>query len=133
MIVTGELDLRLLTAFIVYSLIILGGGGWGYRKKSFEAYAVAERSMGLGLATTAFVATFLSAVTIIGVSGYASINGWAAAAFTCYGYALGWVLLVVAARRLYDVRLTTVPEFLGVRYEYKGLRALAPRTQIARD
>jgi SSS family solute:Na+ symporter len=130
-IVTGELDLRLLTAFIVYSLIILGVGVWGYRKKSFEAYAVAERSMGLGLATTAFVATFLSAVTIIGVSGYASINGWAAAAFTCYGYALGWVLLVVAARRLYDVRLTTVPEFLGVRYESKGLRAFAALTVIA--
>ena len=64
--VTGELDLRLLSAFIAYSVVILGVGVWGYRKKSFEAYAVADRSMGFGLATTAFVATFLSAVTIIG-------------------------------------------------------------------
>ena len=129
--VTGELDLRLLTAFIAYSIFILGVGLWGYRKKSFNAYAVAERNMGLGLATTAFVATFLSAVTVIGVSGYASINGWAAASFTCYGYALGWVFLVIAAKRLHAVRLTTVPEFLGERYESQGLRAFAALTVIA--
>ncbi len=124
------IDLRLLAAFAVYSLFILGVGVWGFRKKSFEAYAVAERTMGLGLATSAFVATFLSAVTIIGVSGYASVNGWAAASFTCYGYALGWVLLVAAAKRLHRARLTTVPEFLGVRYGSNGLRAFAALTVI---
>jgi Na+/proline symporter len=124
-VVSGELDVTLLAAFIAYSVFILGVGAWGFRKGSFEAYAVAERTMGLGLATSAFVATFLSAVTIIGVSGYASINGWSAAAFTCYGYALGWVLLVVAARRLHRARLDTVPQFLGARYESAGLRAFA--------
>ncbi len=126
----GELDLRLLAAFAAYSVFILCVGVWGYRRKSFEAYAVAERTMGLGLATSAFVATFLSAITIIGVSGYASINGWAAASFTCYGYALGWVLLVVASKRLHRARLDTVPEFLGERYESRGLRALAALTVI---
>lgn len=121
----GALDLRLLVGFIAYSIFIFGVGVWGYRRKSFEAYAVAERTMGLGLATSAFVATFLSAITIIGVSGYASINGWAAASFTCYGYALGWVLLVIAGKRLHQARLHTVPEYLGERYESKGLRAVA--------
>ena len=95
------MDLRLLSAFIAYSIFILGVGVWGYRKRSFDSYAVADRTLGLGLATSAFVATFLSAVTIIGVSGYASINGWSAAAFTCYGYALGWILLLVASGRLH--------------------------------
>ena len=128
---SGDLDLTLLAAFAAYSLFILGVGVWGFRKKSFEAYAVAERNVGLGLATSAFVATFLSAVTIIGVSGYASINGWAAASFTCYGYALGWILLLVAAKRLHRARLNTVPEFLGVRYESPGLRAIAALTVIA--
>ena len=115
----------LLAAFLGYSVFILGVGVWGYRRKSFAAYAVAERTMGLGLATSAFVATFLSSVTIIGVSGYASVNGWSAAAFTCYGYALGWILLVVAAKRIHRSRLTTVPEFLGARYESTALRAFA--------
>ena len=119
------MDLGLLTGFIAYSIFILAVGIWGYRKKSFESYAVADRTMGLGLATSAFIATFLSAVTIIGVSGYASINGWSAAAFACYGYALGWILLLVAARRLHRVRLTTVPECLGARYESTGLRAFS--------
>ena len=125
------MDLRLLSAFIVYSIFILGVGVWGYRKRSFDSYAVADRTLGLGLATSAFVATFLSAVTIIGVSGYASINGWSAAAFTCYGYGLGWILLLVASGRLHRVRLTTVPEFLGVRYESTGLRAFSALTIIA--
>ena len=129
--VSGELDVAVLTAFIVYSVFILGVGVWGFRKRSFEAYAVADRSMGLGLATSAFVATFLSAVTIIGVSGYASLYGWSAAAFTCYGYALGWVLLVVAGKRLHRARLSTVPEFLGARFESGGLRAFAALIVIA--
>ena len=77
------MDLGLLTGFIAYSIFILAVGIWGYRKKSFESYAVADRTMGVGLATSAFIATFLSAVTIIGVSGYAAINGWSAAAFAC--------------------------------------------------
>jgi SSS family solute:Na+ symporter len=129
--VSGELDVRLLVAFITYSVFILGVGVWGFRKGSFEAYAVAERGMGLYLATSAFIATFLSAVSIIGVSGYASITGWAAASFTCYGYALGWVLLVVAGKRLHRARLNTVPEFLGARYESGGLRAFAALIVIA--
>ena len=53
------MDFGLLSTFIAYSVFILGVGVWGYRKKSFESYAVADRTMGLGLATTAFVATFL--------------------------------------------------------------------------
>ena len=125
------MDLGLLSAFIAYSIFILAVGVWGYRKRSFDSYAVADRTMGLGLATSAFVATFLSAVTIIGVSGYASINGWSAAAFTCYGYALGWILLLVASGRLHRARLTTVPEFLGLRYESTGLRAFSALTIIA--
>ena len=125
------MDFGLFMAFIAYSTFILAVGVWGYRKKSFESYAVADRTMGLGLATSAFVATFLSAVTIIGVSGYASVNGWSAAAFTCYGYSLGWILLLVASGRLHKVRLTTVPECLGVRYESTGLRAFSALTIIA--
>ncbi len=125
------MDYTLLGVFIGYSIFILSVGVWGYRRKSFASYAVAERTMGLGLATSAFVATFLSSVTIIGVSGYASRYGWAAASFTCYGYALGWILLVVAAKRLHRARLTTVPEFLGVRYESKALRMIAALAIIA--
>ena len=115
------MDYVLLAAFIVYSLFVLSVGVWGYRKESFATYAVADRSIGTPLATGAFVATFLSAITVIGVSGYASRYGWSAAALTCYGYALGWILLVVAAKKMHRSGLTTVPEFLRTRYESIGL------------
>ena len=115
------MDGVLLAAFIIYSLFVLAVGVWGYRKESFSEYAVAGRSIGLFLGTGSFVATFLSAITVIGVSGYASRFGWSAAAFACYGYALGWILLVVAARKMHRSGLTTVPEFLRTRYESTGL------------
>ncbi len=125
------MNATLLATFIAYSTFVLAVGLWGYRKGSFASYAVADRTMGTVMATGAFVATFLSAVTVIGVSGYASRYGWAAAAFTCYGYATGWILLVVAARRMHRSRLTTVPELLRVRYESPGLGTLAALAIIA--
>jgi Na+/proline symporter len=119
-----------LLAFLAYSLFILGVGLWGYRKTSLASFAVAERKMGLVVSTGTFMATFVSAVTVIGVSGYASRYGWSAAAFSCYGYALGWILLVLAAGRLHRTKLTTVPEFLYKRYRSTALRVFAAGTII---
>lgn len=115
------MDGLFLAAFISYSLFVLAVGVWGYRQESFSSYAVAGRSIGVFLGTGSFVATFLSAVTVIGISGYASRYGWAAAALSCYGYAFGWILLVVVAKRMHLSGLTTVPEFLRTRYESIGL------------
>jgi Na+/proline symporter len=114
-----------LSAFLAYSLLILGVGVWSYRRSSLSSFAVAERKMGLVLATGTFMATFISAVTVIGVSGYASRFGWSAAAFSCYGYALGWILLVAAAGRLHRTELSTVPEFLQRRFDSTALRMFA--------
>ena len=124
------MDYLLLGAFVAYSAFILCVGVWGYRKKSFESFALAGRKMGTVLATSAFVATFLSAISVIGVSGYASRYGWSAAAFACYGYALGWILLLIASRRLHRSRMTTIPEFLAVRFESRNLRIFAGLTII---
>jgi len=125
------MDYLLLGAFVAYSGFILCVGVWGYRKKSFESFALADRKMGTLLATSAFVATFLSAISVIGVSGYASRYGWSAAAFTCYGYALGWILLLIAAGRLHRSRMTTIPEFLAVRFDSQSLRVFAGLTIIS--
>jgi len=114
-----------LSAFFFYSVFILGVGVWGYRRSSLSSFAVAERKMGVVLATGTFMATFISAVTVIGVSGYASRYGWSAAAFTCYGYALGWILLVTIAGRLHRTELNTVPEFLHRRFGSSALRIFA--------
>jgi Na+/proline symporter len=55
----------LLATFILYSVFILAVGLWGCRRESLAAYAVPNRSMNLPLATGAFIATFISAVTEI--------------------------------------------------------------------
>jgi Na+/proline symporter len=78
-----------LRAFALYSVVILGVGVWGFRRGSLSSFAVAERKMGLLLTTGKFMATFISVVTVIRVSGYASRFGWSAAGFSCYGYSLG--------------------------------------------
>lgn len=114
-----------LAAFLIYSLGLVGVGYWSYRRSSFASFAVAERKMGLLLATGTFVATFISAVTVVGLSGYASRYGWAAASLMPFGNALGWVLLVIAAGRLHRTELTTVPEFLALRYDSRALRMFA--------
>jgi SSS family transporter len=120
----------LLATFIIYSLFILGVGVWGYRRESLASFAVADRQMGTIMGTGAFVATFISAVTVIGVSGYASQYGWAAAALTCYGYAIGWILLVVAAKRMHQSQLTTIPEFLRIRFESPFLATFSALTIV---
>ncbi len=111
-----------LGSFAAYSLVVLCVGIWGYRRGTLSSFAVAERKMGLFFATGTFMATFISAVTVIGVSGYASRFGWSAAAFSCYGYAMGWILLVTAAGRLHRTELSTVPEFLHRRFNSTALR-----------
>jgi SSS family transporter len=125
-----QIETVYLLAFLAYSVFILSVGLWGYRRTSLASFAVAERKMGLLVSTGTFMATFVSAVTVIGVSGYASRYGWSAAAFSCYGYALGWILLVLAAGRLHRTKLTTVPEFFHKRYNSRALRIFAAATII---
>lgn len=114
-----------LAAFLIYLTFILGVGISASRRRSLSSFAVAGRKMGVVVATGTFMASFVSGVTVIGMSGYASRYGWSAAAFSCYGYALGWVLLVVAAGRLHRSELTTVPEFFHRRFQSRALRMWA--------
>lgn len=114
-----------LSAFLLYLALILTVGVLASRRASLSSFAVAGRKMGLGVATGTFMASFVSGVTVIGVSGYASRYGWSAAAFSCYGYTLGWILLVAIAGRLHRAELNTVPEFFHQRFRSRGLRIYA--------
>jgi SSS family solute:Na+ symporter len=114
-----------LVSFLAYLSVILVIGVSASRRRSLSSFAVAGRGMGLAVSTGTFMASFVSGVTVIGMSGYASRFGWSAAAFSCYGYALGWILLVCAAGRLHRTELTTVPEFFHRRYHSRALRMWA--------
>jgi Na+/proline symporter len=114
-----------LATFLLYLALILTVGVLASRRASLSSFAVAGRKMGLGVATGTFMASFVSGVTVIGVSGYASRYGWSAAAFSCFGYALGWILLVAIGGKLFRSELSTVPEYLQQRYASRGLRIYA--------
>lgn len=119
------MNVMYLSAFLLYLALILTVGVIASRRASLSSFAVAGRKMGLGVATGTFMASFVSGVTVIGVSGYASRYGWSAAAFSCYGYALGWILLVAIGGHLYRAELNTVPEFFHQRFGSRGLRIYA--------
>lgn len=114
-----------LTVFIVYLVIVLGIGVWGWKRESYEGYIVAERSVGLPLSVGTFFATYISSATVVGFVGYTTLNG--AAIFPTYfwGFALGWITLTFAAARMRRLRLRTVPSLFEARHNSPGLRAFS--------
>lgn len=114
-----------LTVFIVYLLVVLGVGVWGFRRETYDAYTVAERNVGLPLSVGTFFATYISSATVVGFVGYTTLNG--ASIFPTYfwGFALGWITLTLAAAKMRRLGLRTVPSLFEVRHESKGLRSLS--------
>jgi len=115
-----------LGVFIVYCLFILAIGIWAaQRVKSGVQFAVADRDVPTWLLVPNYVATFLSAVTVIGGVAYASSYGWAYIPFLPLGLAVAWIILVFPAKKFRELGLSTAPQYIEKRYNSPGLRALA--------
>ncbi|MGH3359464.1 MAG: sodium:solute symporter family protein [Nocardioidaceae bacterium] len=114
-----------LTVFVVYLVIVLIIGVWGWKRETYEGYIVAERSVGLPLSVGTFFATYISSATVVGFVGYTTLNG--AAIFPTYfwGFALGWITLTLAAARMRRLGLRTVPSLFEERHKSPGLRAFS--------
>lgn len=114
-----------LTVFIVYLLVVLAIGVWGWKRESYDGYVVAERNVGLPLSVGTFFATYISSATVVGFVGYTTING--AAIFPTYfwGFALGWITLTIAAARMRRLGIRTVPSLFEARHKSTGLRAFS--------
>lgn len=123
-----ELSLVYLTYFIIYCIVILIVGLWGYRKVETSAdFAVAGRSLPLYLATATMVGTYISALTVIGGAGYASRFGWSLLIWYSLGGLAGLTLLSFAAKKIYIAGVKTnslsVSQLIGERYDSKYLQA----------
>jgi Na+/proline symporter len=114
-----------LTVFVVYLVIVIAVGVWGFRRETYDGYVVAERNVGLPLSVGSFFATYISSATVVGFVGYTTLNG--AAIFPTYfwGFALGWVTLVLAAARMRGLGLRTIPSLFEVRHHSPGLRSFS--------
>lgn len=104
--------------FAVYcaGMIYLGYVGFK-RTKSDDDFSVGGRTFGLGTTVPLFGASFVSAASIIGFTGFAYGNGWAFIAVYPVGLSVGWLLLQLMSRKLRaSTAWHSTPQLFGDRY-----------------
>lgn len=114
-----------LGAFVVYLLIVLGIGVWGWRNVDSQAdFATTSGSLSFTLALGSLFASFMSALTVIGGVGYASQYGWAFMTLYTTGAMGGMMFLALTAKKWQNIDVNSVSELMEVRYGSDLLRAL---------
>lgn len=120
-----DINVPYLIVFIVYLLIILVIGIWGWNKVQTQAeFATANQGLSLTLATASLLGTYISALTIIGGVGYASTYGWAFMTLYSAGVIAGSAFLSLIAKKLHTSKANSLSELLMMHYQSKALRAL---------
>ncbi|TSD93848.1 sodium:solute symporter family protein [Gordonia rubripertincta] len=117
----------------VYFVLILVVGLRSNKKISTSSdYSVAGRNMGPVLGTMTFTATYVSALTVIGLVGSANGMGLALVPYTFVGLGCGLLFLVLLSSRVHRAGRTSesVPELLGKRYGDKTVRVTSAGTIV---
>lgn len=108
--------------FCLYSIVILVIGKSSLRGANTPRdYFICERKVGLPQCVCTFTGTWVSAITILSLTGSIYEDGLAALVYSVIPWFLGAFLLGLVTRRLYANNVITVPELFRVRY---GSRAL---------
>ncbi|WP_273740681.1 sodium:solute symporter family protein [Natrinema soli] len=115
-----------LGTFIVYLLIVLAIGIWGYTKTTdvIDFWAFGQ-NMGPWLATWSFVANFVSAVSVIGFIGAVYGEGYSLMTHTIFGLMLGTSALYFAVDRVRNLDLLTFPDIIASVTGYEIARPIA--------
>lgn len=110
----------------IYCIAMLYIGYLGYRKtKNITDYYVTSRNLGLGITITLFTSAFISAVSMVSYTGFAYGYGWCLLLKYGCGCALGWILLQIFSKKLYNVNYvwyTTSDLFCSRYYDEKFMR-----------
>ncbi|MQA86145.1 MAG: hypothetical protein GEV03_16310 [Streptosporangiales bacterium] len=120
-----DLNIYITVAFFVWMAVLLGGGTYLARKaaaRSTGDFAVAGGSLGPVRLIGMNLATYVSAVTLIGFSGYAYASGFALWGLF-FGTLVGYLPLALIGKRLQKARHNTLSEYLGHRYGSSVVRA----------
>jgi len=116
----GTLDIAVIA---IYFLIVVAIGIWVSRKtESGEDLFLAGRSLGWGIIGFSLFASNISSTTLIGLSGAAYSSG---IAVSSYEWMSGLALLILAFIFLplyLRSKITTIPEFLELRYDRRSRR-----------
>jgi sodium/proline symporter len=103
-----------LGTFVVYLLVVLGIGAWGYTKTdNVEDFWVYGRDLGPWLATWSFVANFVSAVSVIGFIGAVYGGGYAIMTGIVFGLMLGISALYFVVHKVRELNQVTLPDIIA--------------------
>ncbi len=110
---------------VTYLLGVLGVGLWYLRRVKRQAdFAKAGQSLPPLLACGSLLATNISAVSVIGGSGYASQYGFALLTLFTTGTMAGCGFLALTADKWQRANVNSVSELMAVRYDSVLLRSL---------
>ena len=109
--------------FCVYSfaLLLIGKSSLG-DNRTVSSYFTCDRTVSLPLCICTFAGTWLSAITILSLTGGVYEDGLAVLFYSVVPWFLGGFLLAAVSRRLYSWDVVTVPEIFRKRYQSPGLQ-----------
>lgn len=95
------------TFFVGYSIAMVGIGYLGMRRtKTAEDFSIASKTFGNSIQMPLFIASFLSAASLIGFSGVAYNSGWSFLILYPAGFSVGWLMI-----QLMGAKFRTVPSW----------------------
>ena len=109
--------------FCIYSAALLLIGKSSLRdNRTVSSYFTCDRKVSLPLCICTFAGTWLSAITILSLTGGVYEDGLAVLFYSVVPWFLGGFLLAGVSRRLYRKDVITVPELFGKQYGSFGLQ-----------
>ena len=114
-----------LTYFCVYSFALLLIGKSSLRdNRTVSSYFTCDRTVSLPLCICTFAGTWLSAITILSLTGGVYEDGLAVLFYSVVPWFFGGFLLAAVSRRLYAWDVITIPEIFRKRYQSSSLQVV---------
>lgn len=111
--------------FCLYSIVLLVIGKSSLRDGSTpEDYFICERKVGLPQSVCTFTGTWVSAITILSLTGSVYEDGLSVLFYSVIPWFLGGFLLAAVAKRLYRNQIITIPELFRLRYGSRALQVV---------
>lgn len=111
--------------FCLYSVVLLIIGKSSLRDGNTpEDYFICERKVSLAQSVCTFTGTWVSAITIISLTGSVYEDGLAVLFYSVVPWFLGAFLLALVAKRLYQNGIITIPELFRTRYGSRALQVV---------
>jgi len=109
--------------FCVYSAMLLVVGKGGLKgDNTLQGYFACHRQVSLPMSIATFVGTWVSAITILSLTGSIYKDGLSVLLYAVVPWFFGGLLLATIAKRLHAANVISVPELFYSRYHSRGLQ-----------